>query len=100
MGPKTKEQKRAEAEARNRAYQATRGVKKRFETVDAELSQVQARHDELVNLMAEPEFYSDKERFDVALAEYTELKKRLPGLEEEWMTLSEEIERLESEARG
>lgn len=94
-GPKTKEQKRAEAEARNRAYRATREAKKRFEVVDRELTVAQARHDELIALMAEPEFYSDKLRFDAALAEYAEIKKRIPALEEEWMSLSEEIERIE-----
>lgn len=96
-GPKTKEQKRAEAEARNRAYQSTRDHKKRFKQVDAELSAAQARHDELVEAMAAPDFYSDKAVFDVALAEYAGLKKSIPALEEEWIRLSEEIERLEQE---
>jgi len=94
VGPKSKEQKRLEAEARNRSYRATKERKERLGAVDAELAESQRRHDELVERMAQPEFYTDREAFDAALAEYTALKKRIPQLEEEWMTLSEDIERL------
>ena len=93
-GPKTKEQKRAEAEARNRAYSATKDGKKRLAALDAELAKSQTRYDELVELMATPDLYADQAAFDAALAEYTALKTRLPGLEEEWIALTEEIERL------
>ena len=96
-GPKTKEQKRAEAEARNRAYSATKERKKRLAVLDAELAAAQARYSELVDLMASPDLYADQAAFDAALREYTVLKSRLPGLEEEWMTLTEEIERLAAE---
>ncbi|TLM97947.1 MAG: ABC-F family ATP-binding cassette domain-containing protein, partial [Actinobacteria bacterium] len=96
-GPKTKDQKRAEAEARNRAYRATKDRKVRLDEVDAELAVAQARHDELVEAMGDPEFYSDKGGFEEALAEYADLKRRIPLLEGEWMQLSEEIERLSAE---
>ena len=44
--------------------------------------------------MATPDLYADQAAFDAALAEYTALKARLPALEEEWIALTEEIERL------
>jgi len=66
--------------------------------VEAELEVAQARHDELIELMAEPTLYADREAFDAAMAEYAELKSRLPGLEGEWIRLSEEIERLSEES--
>jgi len=93
-GPKTKEQKRAEAEARNRAYRVTKDRKIRLAQVDEELARSQSRYDELVALMATPELYSDQASFDAALAEYSAIKSALPGLEDEWMRLTEEIERL------
>jgi ATP-binding cassette subfamily F protein 3 len=93
-GPKTKDQKRAEAEARNRAYRATKDRKDRLATVDGELAVAQARHDELVDLMAQPDLYSDPAAFDAAMAEYTAVKTRIPVLESEWMQLTEEIDRL------
>ena len=95
-GPKTKEQKRAEAEARNRAYRVTRDRKDRLRVLDAELVAGQTRHDELVALMATPDLYADSAAFDAAIAEYNELKARLPKLEDEWISLTEEIERLTS----
>ena len=97
-GPKTKEQKRAEAEARNSAYRATRLTRARLAELEEVLVSAQGRHDELVVQMAEPDLYSDNERFEAALGEYNELKRRLPGLESEWLALCEEIERLESES--
>ena len=96
-GPKTKEQKRAEAEARNRAYRAGHGGKKRLAIVEAELAELQTRHDALVALMAQPELYVDGAAFDAALAEYTEVKGRIPVLEAEWVTLADEVERAERE---
>jgi ATP-binding cassette, subfamily F, member 3 len=94
---KSKEQKRAEAEARNRAYRVTKDVRARLAEVDAELGESQARHDTLVERMADPALYGDREAFDAALAEFNALKKRIPHLEDEWMTLSERIADLERE---
>ncbi|MBI5232272.1 MAG: ATP-binding cassette domain-containing protein [Coriobacteriales bacterium] len=96
-GPKTKEQKRAEADARNRAYRATKDKKARIKALDTELESAQARHDELVELMADTDLYSDPAAFQAALEEYNALKQRLPVLEQEWMELSAEVEVLESE---
>jgi len=93
-GPKTKEQKRAEAEARNRAYRSTKERKDRLRVLDVELVTAQKRHDELISLMAKPELYADPAAFDSAIAEYNALKARLPKLEDEWMALTEEIEHL------
>ena len=93
-GPKTKEQKRIEAETRNRAYRATRERKDRLRALDAELDAAQRRYDELLALMADPSLYADKGAFDAAMAEYNDVKGRLPRLEEEWMRLSEEIDAL------
>ncbi len=100
QGPKTKGQKRAEAEARNTLYRSTRERKERLEGVEKELTRFQSRHDELVELMATPELYADRARFDEAMREYADLKGRLPGLESAWLELSEEIARLEEESVG
>ena len=95
-GPKTREQKRAEAEARNSAYRATRDLRTRLAALDAELAKVQARHAELLDLMADPAFYEDRDSFSAAMEEYSILKVALPRLEQEWLELTQEIEDLES----
>ncbi len=98
-GPKTREQKRAEAEARNRAYRATRERKDRLASVDTELQAAQRRHQELLDRMADPAFYRDSEAFSAAMEEYATLRGEMPRLEEEWLRLSQEIEDLESNSQ-
>ncbi|MDD6739345.1 MAG: ABC-F family ATP-binding cassette domain-containing protein, partial [Coriobacteriaceae bacterium] len=90
--PKTKEQKRAEAEARNRAYRLLKKERARLAEVEAQMEADDARHAELMELMADESLYADKERFDACLAEYNELKVRMPKLEAEWLELSATIE--------
>ena len=90
--PKTKEQKRAEAEARNRAYRLLKKERIRLAEVEAQMEADDARHAELMELMADESLYADKERFDACLAEYNELKVRMPKREAEWLELSATIE--------
>jgi ATP-binding cassette subfamily F protein 3 len=98
VGPKSKDQKRAEAEARNKAYRATKEAKRRLGELESALDVAQKRHDELVGLMANPEFYDEKTEFAAALAEYNVLKKSLQALEEEWLEVSEAIADLEAQS--
>ena len=89
---KTKEQRRAEAEARKQRNAALRSTKKRLKEVEAALEPVHKRYDELMQLMASEELYADARRFDEAMAEYNALKKKIPALEEEWLDLSAKLE--------
>nr|WP_317285305.1 ABC-F family ATP-binding cassette domain-containing protein [uncultured Parolsenella sp.] len=89
---KTKEQRRAEAEARNAASKAMRSTKKRLKEVEAALEPAHKRYDELMELMASEELYADAKKFDEAMAEYNALKKKIPALEEEWLELSTTLE--------
>ncbi|MBQ6453363.1 MAG: ATP-binding cassette domain-containing protein [Coriobacteriales bacterium] len=90
--PKTKEQKRAEAEARNRAYSKHKHNRARLKRIEEQMERDQKRHDELVELMASEELYADKDAFDAAMKEYSELRQRIPALEEEWLELTATIE--------
>ena len=98
QGRKTREQKRAEAEARAALNRRLKGTKDRLKKVDRELERKRARYDELMELMASEELYADQEKFNEALAEYNGLKKTIPALEDEWLELSTTIE--EETARG
>jgi ATP-binding cassette subfamily F protein 3 len=95
---KTKEQRRAEAEERNRAYAETRDARERLARVDEELLRTQTRHDELAAVLADDTTYGDRASFDAAMADYVEVKERLEALEEEWVALSETLERLDAGA--
>ena len=89
---KTREQKRAEAEARNRSYRDFKEGRSRLKTVEAELDAATARYDELLKAMADKAMYEDKAAFAQALEEYTELKRKVPLLEAEWYDLVSQTE--------
>ena len=95
---KTKEQKRAEAEARAELNRRLKSRRTRLAALEKNLERDRARYDELMALMASEELYADQERFNAALAEYNDLKKKIADAEDEWLELSTEIE--EEIARG
>lgn len=97
-GKKTREQRRAEAEARAALNKRLKKTRDRLNKVDRDLEKKRARYQELMEFMASEELYADQERFNAALAEYNELKKAIPALEDEWLELSTTIE--EETARG
>ena len=90
--PKTKEQKRREAEARNRAYAALKNHRKRIAELDRQLERDNARMKELLELMSDPDFYINEAESSDAIAEHGKLKARIAAAEEEWFLLNEELE--------
>ena len=91
-GKKTKEQKRAEAQARAALNKKLKGVRNQLKKIETELDKKRARYDELMELMASEELYADQDKFNAALGEYNGLKQELPKLEDEWLEFSTQIE--------
>jgi ATP-binding cassette subfamily F protein 3 len=89
---KTREQRRAEAEARQARSRALASTKRRLQEVEAALGPAQKRYAELMELMASEDLYNDAGAFDQAMKEYTALSKKIPVLEEEWLELTEKME--------
>ncbi len=98
--PKSKEQKRAEAEARNRAHRLGRDERGQLARLEADAASAQTRHDDLLAQLALPELYADPERFEAVLREYNDVRSRLAGLEREWASLAEAVEEIERSAEG
>ncbi len=90
--PKSKEQKRREAEARNRAYAALKNHRKRIDELDAQMERDRARMEEVLQLLADPDFYTREEGTSDIISEHAQLKQRLEHAEEEWLALNEELE--------
>lgn len=90
--PKTKEQKRAEAEARNRVYRKLKDERARVAQLEKQMEIDDARYKELIEMMADENLYADQERFNAAMTEYNELKARMGANEAEWLELSATIE--------
>ena len=91
-GYRTKEQKRAEAEARNRRSKLIREDSKRIAAIDAELDKLNARKEELVALMGDESLYADEQRSKEVSFEYNDVMRAISDLENEWMEVSERIE--------
>jgi ATP-binding cassette subfamily F protein 3 len=91
-GPKSKEQKRAEAEARTRAYRHLKEDRERLKVLEPELEQAQAEYDHIVAAMADEALYNDKDAFTTKLDRYNELKQSIPRMEEEWLDITARIE--------
>ena len=90
--PKSKEQKRREAEARNRAYAVLKNHRKRIAELDAQMERDNARMEEILQLLADPDFYLNEDASTDVIAEHATLKKRIAEAEEEWFVLTEELE--------
>ncbi len=96
--PKSKQQKREEAEARTRAYRTGKPERARLGALEAEMAAADARDSELLAVLSEPSIYGDKPAFDRAMAEYAALTSRRRALEGEWLELTDLLERLEPDA--
>ena len=90
--PKSKEQKRREAEARNRAYAALKGHRKRIAEIDAQMEKDEKRMKEILELLADPDFYTREDEASDVISEHARLKQRMSANEEEWLALTEELE--------
>ena len=92
MGVKSKEQKRAEAEARNKAYAVLKFHRARVAELEAQMERDNARLDEVMALLADPDFYVREANTSDVVAEHAKLTKRIADAETEWLRLTEEIE--------
>jgi ATP-binding cassette subfamily F protein 3 len=99
-GPKTREQKRAEAEARQRRSRETGPHRRRLAEVEAAIDSLEERLAGLSETQADPGAYRDAERARALAAERSGLEGRLAALYEEWSELGEVIARLESGEPG
>ena len=84
--------KRAEAEARNKAYAVLKFHRKRVSELEAQLERDNARMDEIMALLADPDFYIREANTSDVVAEHAKLKRRIEDAETEWLRLTEEIE--------
>jgi ATP-binding cassette subfamily F protein 3 len=91
-----KQQKREEAEQRQRLAILRKPLDAKLAKVEKELEQVQAKITKLDSLIADPELYSEDRRQErvASLAEHGELTKRVGQLEEQWLELQTELEAL------
>lgn len=90
--PKSKEQKRREAQARNRAYANCKTQRRRLEQLDKQMKRDDARMKEIMAQLADPDFYTHEDAASDVIAEHAKLKVRIEHNEDEWLDLETQIE--------
>lgn len=66
--------------------------RKRIAELDAQMERDNARMEEILALLADPDFYLNEDASSDVIAEHAKLKKRIAESEEEWFVLTEELE--------
>jgi len=89
---KSSDQRREEAERRNRLHRATKDLRRRLEVVERDLGKAEAEVAELTRVLADPAAYDDPEKVKALVARHGEAKDRAAVLFEEWMQLETQIE--------
>ena len=92
---RSKEQKRLEAEARNRFYRETLEIRKRIQTIEADLDRYTKEREELAGQLADPEVYRRGEYIPELLKSHASAKKQIEDLTAEWETLAQQLEKME-----
>ncbi len=92
---KTKEEKRVEAELRNKRFQATHGKRKELENAERVLDERNKRIQSLAEQLGDPDIYVQKEKFFQVMEEHKALKKEQDALMKKWEALSTEVEQAE-----
>ena len=93
-----KEQKRLEAEARQRLSAQKKPIESRIRRLEEQMDRLNARKAELDGALAAADIYAEvnKDRLKAFLYEQAQLAKELEQLEEEWMEQQEALESLTS----
>ncbi|MEQ8579698.1 MAG: ABC-F family ATP-binding cassette domain-containing protein [Balneola sp.] len=92
-----KEQRRIEAERRNKISKEVNPIKKKLEKVEKEIEQAESRKNEIEALMAEVDFYDDADRVKKTSLEYENIKMDLTDKYSKWEEYANRIEAIEKE---
>lgn len=91
LGPKTKEQKRLEAEQRNRLNKETQGYRKRINEIESAMETLEAEKAQISEKMGDPEFYQTPEAAAL-IRRFEKVEHELNDLLEAWTTQQEALE--------
>ncbi len=95
--PKSREQKRAEAEVRNRFSKQLQEAQARESKLQSQIDQLENRKRALEVQLASEELYREPEKSKKLLAEYEKLRRDLPLLISEWEQAAQAVEVIERE---
>ena len=96
---RSKEQKRLEAEARNRLYRETQEIRQKIREIESNLERANQEIESMANRLSDPEVYRKGESIPELVKAHGEGKKRVEALTAEWETLAQKLEETEAASR-
>jgi len=97
---KTKEQKRNEAEIRNKIYNETKPLKQKISKIEHEIKLKEERLKAIELEMSSEEFYRNPENVKTVNKEFGEIKQRLTELYHDWMNYTNSLMEIEEKHKG
>lgn len=94
---KSKEQKRAEAETRNKIYKLAKPYRDSISIIEGEIKSHENRLKEIENEMQSESFYKDSGNVIKVNKEFSEIKEKLNDLYHEWFINSDKLKEIETE---
>ncbi len=92
-----KDQKRIEAELRQKKYKATKDLVNKINNIEKQISVLEEKQDKLEKLLADPALYNDPARAKEANSAFISIKTDLEKKMEEWEILSTELDKIEKQ---
>ena len=99
-GQSRKEQKRREAELRNRKYAATKKLKERLGRIEGEVDKLEEEKSGLQEILADTSIYSDTDRLVEVQRRLKEVETALSERYGVWERTAAELEQVEAEFEG
>jgi len=90
-----KEQKRIEAEQRNKKYALTKDLKKKIFDLEKKIAALEIKEKELESLLLEPSIYGDHQKIMDLNGEYQKVKQSLTAKVKEWEEVSLSLDEIE-----
>lgn len=92
-----KEQKRIEAEQRNKKYVMTKDLKKKISDLEKKIAALEIKEKEFEGLLLDPSIYGDHQKIMDLNSEYQKVKQSLTAKVKEWEEVSLRLEEIERE---
>jgi ATP-binding cassette subfamily F protein 3 len=90
-----KDQKRIEAEQRQKKYRATKDIIKSIQSLEDKISSLETKGKKIESELSDPEFYSNPLLLKEKNLEFTKLKNELEKLIRDWETQSAKLNKIE-----
>jgi ATP-binding cassette subfamily F protein 3 len=92
-----KDQKRSEAELRQKKYIATRDILKKVNSLEKKIETLELKQKELEQMLVDPSVYSNPQQVKDRNSEYQQTKEKLESTINEWEKYSEELHKIEKQ---